>query len=161
MLFQYAHALIGFLFGLAFVVLNVFVIVRLLSPKVDEPMKGTTYECGEPPVGDAWIRFDMRFYTMALIFLVFEVEAVFLFPWAAVYNDLIATLRDAGHGNPLFPFLEVAVFIAILGVGIVYVWKKGDMDWIKSTMKAEPARYAAPAPTSGTDDAADAEQRVA
>ena len=128
MLFQYAHALFGFLFGLVFVVLNVFVVQRMLSPKVDEPMKDSTYECGEPPVGEAWVRFDMRFYTMALIFIIFEVEAVFLFPWATVYSSLVESL-DGG----LFPFTEVAIFILILGVGLVYVWKKGDMDWVKST----------------------------
>ena len=139
MLFQYAHALIGFGFGMIFVALQVFVLVRLLSPRVKDPVKHTTYECGEPPVGDAWVRFDMRFYTMALIFIIFEVEAVFLFPWAAVYNDLIGSLRDAGHSNPLFPFIEVFLFILILGVGLVYVWKKGDMDWIKSTLVQKQA----------------------
>ncbi len=83
MLFQYANVLLGFIFGLLFVVMNVFVVVRLLSPRGQSKMTGTTYECGEPPVGDAWVRFDMRFYTMALIFIIFDVEAVFLFPWAA------------------------------------------------------------------------------
>ena len=135
MLFQYAHALVGFVFGMAFVALNVFVLVRLLSPRVSEKMKDTTYECGEPPVGDAWVRFDMRFYTMALIFIIFEVEAVFLFPWATVYNDLVASLRDKGLTTALFPFVEIAIFVMILVVGLVYVWKKGDMDWVKATMR--------------------------
>ena len=79
MLFQYAHVLIGLVFGMAFVAIQVFVLVRLLAPRVKNAQKESTYECGEPPVGDAWIRFDMRFYTMALIFIIFEVEAVFLF----------------------------------------------------------------------------------
>ena len=132
MLFQYAHALIGFLFGMVFVAAQVWILVRILSPKVDSSMKGTTYECGEPPVGDAWVRFDMRFYTMALIFLIFEVEAVFLFPWAAVYNDLMAAMADYGQGATWFPFIEVFLFIVILAVGLIYVWKNGDMDWVKS-----------------------------
>lgn len=137
MLFQYAHALIGVAFGFAFVAIQVFVLVRLLSPRVVEEGKEKTYECGEPPIGDAWVRFDMRFYTMALIFIIFEVEAVFLFPWAAVYNDLVASL-DGG----LFPFIEVLLFVAILGVGLIYVWRKGDMDWVKSmTNKAPEPRY--------------------
>ncbi|MCB9833667.1 MAG: NADH-quinone oxidoreductase subunit A [Planctomycetes bacterium] len=132
MLFQYAHALIGFLFGMVFVALQVWVLVRLLSPKVKEPMKDSTYECGEPPVGDAWVRFDMRFYTMALIFLIFEVEAVFLFPWAAVYNKLMAI--TAGKPGAWFPFIEVFLFVVILAIGLIYVWRKGDMDWVKTTM---------------------------
>ena len=78
MLFQYAHALIGLIFGMIFVALQVFVLVRLLSPRVKDPMKETTYECGEPPVGDAWVRFNMRFYTMALIFIIFEVNFILI-----------------------------------------------------------------------------------
>ncbi|MCA9321733.1 MAG: NADH-quinone oxidoreductase subunit A [Planctomycetes bacterium] len=156
MLFQYAHALIGLIFGMIFVALQVFVLVRLLSPRVKDPMKETTYECGEPPVGDAWVRFDMRFYTMALIFIIFEVEAVFLFPWAAVYNDLLAVLRDANHATPLFPFIEVFLFIVVLGVGLIYVWKKGDMDWVKSTLNEQERAWTPPAkavtkPDTGRD----------
>ncbi len=137
MLFQYAHVLIGFLFGMVFVAAQVFVLVRILSPHVEEENKGTTYECGEPAVGEAWVRFDMRFYTMALIFLIFSVEAIFLFPWAAVYNELMKTM--SGHPNSWFPFIEVLLFVLILVAGLVYVWKKGDMDWVKASMK-EAAR---------------------
>ncbi len=145
MLFQYAHALIGFLFGMVFVVAQVFLLVRLLSPRVKEARKDSTYECGEPPVGEAWVRFDMRFYTMALIFIIFEVEAVFLFPWAGVYNDLVSIMAESG-GNSLFPFIEVALFILILGVGLIYVWKKGDMDWVKATQKAPGPHFNHPDP---------------
>lgn len=141
MLFQYAHGLIGFIFGMAFVAIQVFVLVKLLSPKVENEMKGSTYECGEPPVGDAWVRFDMRFYTMALIFIIFEVEAVFLFPWAGVYNTLMAGMD--GQPNAMFPFLEVLIFILILGVGLIYVWKKGDMDWVKATNEKHESPFAA------------------
>lgn len=149
MLFQYAHVLIGLIFGMAFVAVQVFLLVRILSPKVKNEQKESTYECGEPPVGDAWIRFDMRFYTMALIFIIFEVEAVFLFPWAAVYNQLVKSL-DGG----LFPFVEAALFIAILVVGLIYVWKKGDMDWVKAaaTKKAPAVPLAAQAKNSQTID---------
>lgn len=137
MLFQYAHVLIGFLFGMVFVAAQVFVLVRILSPHVEDEMKGTTYECGEPPVGEAWVRFDMRFYTMALIFLIFSVEAIFLFPWAMVYNELMLIM--SGTDNAWFPFIEVFLFVVILVAGLVYVWKKGDMDWVKDSMK-EAAR---------------------
>lgn len=71
-------------------------------------------------MGDAWVRFNVRFYVVALIFLIFDVEIVFLFPWALVYRDL-----------GLFGFLEMAVFLVILLVGLAYVWVKGDLDWDK------------------------------
>lgn len=154
MLFQYAHALIGFAFGMVFVVANVFVVVKLLSPRVHEDRKEMTYECGEPPVGEAWVRFDMRFYTMALIFIVFSVEAIFLFPWAAVYNDLVATL-DAANGPTLFPFIEVFVFLVILGVGLIYVWKKGDMDWVKGTHRSTGPHFNHPRPLEPRGDEKD------
>ena len=150
MLFQYAHVLIGFLFGMVFVAAQVFVLVRLLSPRVEEQMKGSTYECGVPAVGEAWVRFDMRFYTMALIFLIFSVEAIFLFPWAAVYNDLMAVMK--GHPNAWFPFIEVLLFVLILVAGLVYVWKKGDMDWVKASMKEAARRGRVATPPTKTPE---------
>ncbi|MFT7617486.1 MAG: NADH-quinone oxidoreductase subunit A [Planctomycetota bacterium] len=158
MLFQYAHVLIGFIFGMVFVATQVFVLVRILSPKVEDEMKGTTYECGEPPVGEAWVRFDMRFYTMALIFLIFSVEAIFLFPWAMVYNELMALM--AGKENAWFPFIEVFLFIVILVSGLIYVWKKGDMDWVKASMK-DAARTNKVGPKPASTPAAPQEKGVA
>jgi NADH-quinone oxidoreductase subunit A len=90
----------------------------LLRPSRGYPSKLTTYECGEDPVGVTWIRFNIRFYVVALIFLVFEVETVFLFPWALAFQKL-----------GLFAFVEMLVFLAILFVGYAYVWVKGDLDW--------------------------------
>ena len=92
----------------------------LLRPRRPYPGKVAPYECGEEPVGDAWVRFNVRFYVIALIFLVFDVEVVFLLPWALVFRDL-----------GLFGFLEMAVFLGILLVGFAYVWVKGDLDWDK------------------------------
>jgi NADH-quinone oxidoreductase subunit A len=92
----------------------------LLRPHRPYPEKLRPYECGEEPVGDAWIRFNVRFYVIALIFLIFEVEIVFLFPWALVYREM-----------GLFAFLEMAVFLTILLVGFAYVWVKGNLDWDK------------------------------
>ncbi len=130
--FQYANVLFGLLFGAGFVVLNVAVVNRILAPKVDDPEKRTTYECGEPTIGSAWVRFDMRFYTVALVFLIFEVEVAFLFPWAAAYNELTQAMG-------LFPFFEVLAFLVILGLGYIYVWKKGDLDWVKGTQGQDTA----------------------
>lgn len=93
---------------------------RLLAPHKPYPEKNSTYECGELPVGSPWIRFNTRFYVVALIFLVFDVEVLFLFPWAVV-------LKEMG----LFAWLDMAVFIAILVVGLAYVWGKGDLDWVR------------------------------
>lgn len=143
MSFQYANVLFGLLFGAAFVVLNVAVVNRILAPKVKDPQKESTYECGEPAVGSAWVRFDMRFYTVALVFLIFEVEVAFLFPWAVVFNELS---KVAG----LFPFLEVLLFVLVLGIGLVYVWVKGDLDWVKAVGGQSAAGTAALNSPSGT-----------
>jgi NADH-quinone oxidoreductase subunit A len=135
MLFEYANVLFGLIFGALFVVLNISVLNRILAPKVKNAAKESIYECGEPAIGSAWVRFDMRFYTVALVFLIFEVEAAVMFPWAVVFKRL----RDWGSesGNGLFVFGEIIVFISILAVGLVYVWKKGDLDWVKSTLASE------------------------
>jgi NADH-quinone oxidoreductase subunit A len=122
------------LFGVAFVVFAVAVMSRMLRPRVvtpREPAKAETYECGEPAIGSSRVRFDIRFYTVALVFIIFDVEVAFLFPWSVIYEDL----RKAGLGTTVF--LEVLLFIGILVVGLVYCWRKGDLDWVKSS---EPAR---------------------
>jgi NADH:ubiquinone oxidoreductase subunit 3 (subunit A) len=91
--------------------------------------KLTTYECGENPTGSAWIQFNIRFYVFALIFLVFDVEAVFLLPWAVVFKSL-----------GLLAFLEGLVFIAILVVALAYVWRKGDLEWVRAEDRGVAAR---------------------
>jgi len=83
--------------------------------------KLTTYECGESPQGSAWIQFNIRFYVFALIFIVFDVEAVFLLPWAVVFKQL-----------GFLAFAEGLVFVAILAVALVYVWRKGDLEWVRA-----------------------------
>ncbi|PYQ17146.1 MAG: hypothetical protein DMF79_17835 [Acidobacteria bacterium] len=82
--------------------------------------KLTTYECGENPQGSAWIQFNIRFYVFALIFIVFDVEAVFLLPWAVVFKQL-----------GFLAFAEGLVFVGILVVALVYVWRKGDLEWVR------------------------------
>jgi NADH:ubiquinone oxidoreductase subunit 3 (subunit A) len=83
--------------------------------------KLTTYECGENPQGSAWIQFNIRFYVFALIFIVFDVEAVFLLPWAVVFKQL-----------GMLAFAEGLVFVGILVVALVYVWRKGDLEWVRA-----------------------------
>ena len=112
---------------LAFIVVGVaFLTVNLLLWKVIRPSrfseeKLTTYECGENPTGSAWIQFNIRFYVFALIFIIFDVEAVFLLPWAVVFREL-----------GMLAFLEGLVFIAILVVALAYVWRKGDLEWVRA-----------------------------
>lgn len=94
----------------------------LLRPHNPTPEKQMIYECGEVPVGSPWLQFNNRFYTVALVFLLFDVEVVFLFPWAVVFKELGA-----------FAFLEMFVFVAILSLGLAYAWVKGDLEWVRST----------------------------
>ena len=90
----------------------------ILGMRKPTPEKQAPYECGMQPVGTARERFSVKFYLVAMLFLLFDIEAVFLFPWAVVYRDL-----------KLFVFLEMLLFIAIVLAGYVYVWKKGALEW--------------------------------
>jgi NADH-quinone oxidoreductase subunit A len=92
---------------------------RLLMPYRPNPTKNATYECGNEPVGDAQIRYNVRFYIFALLYVVFAVEAAFLFPWAVVFREI------AG----LLPLAEVVVFLSILMLALAYAWKKGALQW--------------------------------
>jgi len=103
----------------------VLVLWKVLRPERLDEEKTTTYECGEEPVGSAWIQFNIRFYVFALIFIVFDVEAVFLLPWAVVFREL----------GPL-AYVEGLVFIGILAVALAYVWRKGDLAWVRPEDKA-------------------------
>ena len=106
-----------------------FFATRLLSPNNPNPEKLTSYECGEETVGSAWMPFNSRFYVIALIFLLFDVEMVFILPWATVFgnHDLI----KADHRWGWLSLIEMFIFLGILILGLVYVWVKGDLDWIK------------------------------
>jgi NADH-quinone oxidoreductase subunit A len=103
----------------------------LLRPNNPEPLKLTTYECGEPPTGNAWMNFNIRFYVVALIFVIFDVEIAFVYPVAAVFREWV------NEGRGLFALVEISIFLGILFVGLVYVWVKGDLEWLKGV--AAPA----------------------
>jgi NADH-quinone oxidoreductase subunit A len=119
MLTEFGRVFIFFLIGAIFVAAGL-VVAWLIRPHRPYPSKTETYECGEIPVGNPWIQFNIRFYVVALIFLIIDVEVVFLFPWALVYQKL-----------GMFAFVEMMIFLAILSVGYAYVWRKGDLDWEK------------------------------
>jgi NAD(P)H-quinone oxidoreductase subunit 3 len=93
-------------------------ISKLIRPKGASAFKDTTYESGIDPRGDSWIQFNIRYYMFALVFVVFDVETVFLYPWAAAFNQL-----------GLLAFVEALIFIAILVIALVYAWRKGALEW--------------------------------
>jgi NADH:ubiquinone oxidoreductase subunit 3 (subunit A) len=92
---------------------------RLIGPRKPNPVKDSAYECGVETVGDTWVQFKVQYYIFALVFVVFDVEAVFLFPWAVAYDRL-----------QLYAVLEGVLFIAILAAGLVYAWRKGSLEWV-------------------------------
>jgi len=125
-------------FGTVFfatVIAIVFVCVPLLIAWLVAPSNKTkekleTYECGEVVEGSAWLQFNIRFYVIALIFLIFDVEVVFLFPWAVVFKEL-----------GLLALIEMGIFLLILVVGLAYVWVKSDLDWVKRRVRYGTGRY--------------------
>lgn len=154
-----------------------FLFIHLMMGKVIRPAKPeseklTIYECGEPTVGSAWIQFDLRYYVVALLFVIFDVEVAFFFPWAIVFggaNDLArADTDDAKRAAitqtltpnlPLLPgetrpdvisaevagsfarlaFVDILIFFGVLMVGFAYVWRRGDIDWVRSTAAEKAA----------------------
>ena len=98
---------------------------KLLAPRNPFRRKLMPYECGEPPTGSAWINFNVRFYLIALVFVIFEVEVAFIYPVATVYLDWIK------RGQRLYVMGEILIFLGILMVGLIYVWVKHDLEWLK------------------------------
>lgn len=105
---------IGIVFAALPIVASLF-----LAPRRPNLAKSETYECGIETVGETWVQFRVQYYIFALIFVIFDIEAVFLFPWAVAYNQL-----------PLYMVLEGVLFILILGAGLVYAWRKGALEWL-------------------------------
>src|SRR6202158_970553 len=157
--------LLIFLFIAVFFVFFHLVLGKLIRPARPDPEKLSIYECGEPAIGSAWIQFDLRFYVVALLFVIFDVEVAFFFPWAVVFGKVNA-LADKNLGESqrvaitkeLVPpdpknsptaepklraedatklgwlaFWDLLVFFGVLLVGFAYLWKRGDLDWVRST----------------------------
>ena len=99
----------------------------IVRPHTPTAEKGTIYECGEVPIESAWFNFNPRFYIVALVFLIFDVEVAFTYPVATVFRRWV----QRGLGG--FAFVELLLFIAILALGLAYVWRHGDLEWIKAT----------------------------
>jgi NADH-quinone oxidoreductase subunit A len=125
MSFNFANVLVFFLVGAGFVLVSL-TIQSILSPNiVKSKEKKAIYECGEEAIGDAWFNFNPRFYIVALIFILFDVEIAFVYPVAAVFKRWV----EEGRGG--IAFLEIFLFVAILALGLAYVWIKGDLEWVK------------------------------
>jgi NADH-quinone oxidoreductase subunit A len=135
---------------------------KLIRPHKPSPEKGTIYECGEPTIGSAWIQFDLRFYVVALLFVIFDVELAFFFPWAVVFGSAnraadpthpveqrlaaesiqpVATASgttaaidaEAMHHLAWLAFADILFFFGVLLVGFAYLWRRGDLNWVRST----------------------------
>src|SRR5438477_12907822 len=148
---------------------------RFIRPVKPDPEKSTIYECGEPTIGSSWIQFDLRFYVVALLFVIFDVEVAFFFPWAVVFGKVnalanldekdpqrSAIVKELVPADPKRPqtidpqlsvrdakrmgwlaFWDLMVFFGVLLVGFAYLWRRGDLDWVRS-MAAERAAAGAP-----------------
>ena len=114
----------------AVLLIAALLLAKILAPARPSKNKLSTYECGEEVEGSSWVQFNIRYYVIALIFIIFDVEVLFLFPWSVVYKDL-----------GWLAFIEMAIFLLILIVGLIYVWKKGDLDWVKYNVKYGRGRY--------------------
>jgi NADH-quinone oxidoreductase subunit A len=200
-------ALVGYL--LLFVVVGIgFIFVHLVAGKLIRPAKPeaeklTIYECGEPTIGSAWIQFDLRFYVVALLFVIFDVEVAFFFPWAVVFGqantvanptaapaaraqaytnltparpetaerrqrvadllangvspddpnqadkqDELASVQQGAREFAWLAFWDILVFFGVLLVGFAYLWRRGDLVWVRSTAAERPAPAAVPPPVT-------------
>ena len=167
--------------GVGFIFVHLL-IGKLLRPAKPSAEKLTIYECGEPTIGSAWVQFDLRFYVVALLFVIFDVEVVFFFPWAVVFGKattlgkeslpdaermavtqqllppsaaayLVRPQKEFPDGQPVTPaaagelawlaFWDILVFFGVLLVGFAYLWKRGDLDWVRSTLAEQTGTPAA------------------
>jgi len=138
----FGEVLLYIIGGIIFILISFFA-SSLLRPHRPNPQKLSTYESGEEAISSAWTQFNIRFYIVALIFLLFEVEIIFLFPWATIFakKELI---RETGGLWGWFAVIEVVIFIAILGLGLAYAWVNDHLDWIKP--EPNPTKIKSPVP---------------
>jgi NADH-quinone oxidoreductase subunit A len=167
------HLLLAVIAGASFLLLPL-IIGKFVRPKLPTPEKDAVYECGEPTIGTSYIQFDLRFYVVALLFIIFDVEVLFFFPWGTVFggatqladpalsapvraelsdrlvNMPSGTLVDttvtpaAAHQLALTGLVDVLVFFGVLLVGFAYVWKRGDLDWVRAMVARAKTAAARP-----------------
>jgi NADH-quinone oxidoreductase subunit A len=138
----FGEVLLFLVAGTVFILVTLLV-SRLVRPDRPNPEKLATYESGEEPIGSPYTQFNIRFYVVALIFLLFEVEIVFLFPWSTVFAKKEWITQTNGQWG-WFAMTEMIVFILILALGLAYVWVNGFLDWVKPDPK--PTQVNSPVP---------------
>jgi NADH-quinone oxidoreductase subunit A len=141
---EFGKVLLFIIAGFLFIGITLFV-SRLIRPNRPNAEKLATYESGEEPISSAWTQFNIRFYIVALIFLLFEVEIVLLFPWSTVFADKGRIEQTNGTWGWV-ALTEGVLFILILAIGLAYAWVNGFLDWIKPDPK--PTTYSSPVPKS-------------
>jgi len=119
MLSEFGQILTFIILAIVFVIAGILT-AKIISPKNPTMEKLSTYECGENPVGSPWVKFNIRFYVIALVFIIFDLEVVFLFPWAVVFKSM-----------GMIAFVQMFVFLVILGLGFIYLWARGDLEWVR------------------------------
>jgi NADH-quinone oxidoreductase subunit A len=119
---------------------GVFVLANLIAgaiarPKIPNPEKATVYECGEPVIGSSWVQFDLRFYIVALVYLIFDVEVALFYPWAVAYGDAPKLAHELGMTVSALrgvAIVDMLFFFGVLLVGFAYLWRFGYLDWVRS-----------------------------
>lgn len=122
-------------FGAFFVFLNLMV-GKLVRPRIPNPEKAAVYECGEPGIGQSWVQFDLRFYIIALVFLIFDVEVALFYPWAVAYGsaaELAQKLGTTAFDLRVVALVDMLFFFGVLLVGFAYLWRFGYLDWVRSS----------------------------
>ena len=128
MLNVYGNIFVFFIAGLLFVFVNM-ALVKIVAPRRPNREKNTTYECGEEPVGSGWLNFNARFYLIGILFVIFDVEIVLVFPVVVRFRDYLQ------GGNGPVVFAELFAFAAVLFLGLVYAWKNGYLEWLRGVRK--------------------------
>lgn len=132
-----------FLIGGIIFILGGLLTAWLIRPNRPNEEKLSSYECGEEPVGTAWGQFNVRYYLVGLVFILFDVEIVFLFPWATVFGQ--EELQAASHGSwGWFALAEMMLFVFILSLGLVYAWAKGYLNWVRPEPKVPEVKSPVP-----------------
>jgi NADH-quinone oxidoreductase subunit A len=140
----FGEVLLYIIGGIIFILVSFFV-SSLLRPNRPNTQKLSTYESGEEAISAAWTQFNIRFYIVALIFLLFEVEILFLFPWATVFSNQTLVQETNGMWG-WFSVIEVVMFILILALGLAYAWVNGHLEWVKP--EPDPTKVKSPVPAA-------------